>query len=103
MQGVTESVTEEKMGDSVWWYEKYIEEPIRPVVRLLRDHGFNTESSCGHKMYVQCQYITDGSIMDLDNLLFNNGHKDYKITITVNRIDGHVYSNIHIDLSGDTD
>lgn len=36
------------------WYEENIEESIIPLVKLLRDNGFNTECSCGHEMYVQC-------------------------------------------------
>jgi hypothetical protein len=47
------------------WYEDCIEEPIRDVVKLLRDNGFNTESSCGHEMYVQCKYYPDGEIQRL--------------------------------------
>ncbi len=31
------------------WYEENIEEPIRPLVHLLRENGFNTECSCGHE------------------------------------------------------
>ncbi len=71
------------------WYKEYIEEHIRDTVRLLRNNGFNTECSCGHKMYVQCQYITDGEIMRLDQLLFNNGYRNYSIEISIKRIDGY--------------
>ena len=34
------------------WYDK-IEEEIRPLVKLLRNNGFNTTCSCGHNMWVQ--------------------------------------------------
>jgi len=42
------------------WYKEYIEEDIRPLVKLLRENGFNTECSCGHDMYVQCLILPDG-------------------------------------------
>ena len=78
------------------WYEKYIESPIRPLVRLLRDNGINTESSCGHKLSIQCQYLIDGEIQRLDNLLFNNGYRNYRIDISVKRVDGNIYSSLEI-------
>ena len=71
------------------WYKEYIEKTIRDTVKLLRDNGFNTECSCGHEMYVQCQYITDGEIMRLDNLLFNNGYRNYVIEILIERSNGY--------------
>jgi len=80
------------------WYEEVIEEPIRDLVRLLRDNGFNTESSCGHKMEVQCDYLVDGEIQRLHNLLFNNGYRDYIIDLYVRVDDGHQYSHINIRL-----
>jgi hypothetical protein len=38
-------------------YEEHIEEPIRGVVKTLRDNGFNTTCSCGHEMYVEGDII----------------------------------------------
>ena len=81
------------------WYDKYIEKPIQSSVRLLRNNGFNTESSCGHEMYVQCQYIQDGEIQRLDNLLFNQGYRDYSIEISIKRVAGHSYTNLLITLA----
>ena len=60
------------------WYKENIEEPIRDLVRALRNKGFNTESSCGHKMTIQCQYIPGGEIKRLDDFLFEE-YKNYKI------------------------
>jgi hypothetical protein len=76
------------------WYEEYIEEPIRDLVRLLRDNGFNTQCSCGHKMYVECQYPMEeaGEMFRLDQLLYNNGYKDYEISIILERRDGYILS-----------
>ncbi len=79
------------------WYETAIEPEIRDVVRLLRDNGFNTECSCGHEMYVQCQFIVDGSVGDLDRLLFNAGHRDYVIHVEIRRLAGHIYNTMQVD------
>jgi hypothetical protein len=80
------------------WYEKCIEPYIRSLVRLLRDNGINTESSCGHDMTVYCQIITDGFIQHVDNLLFNEGYRNYTIEINIDRVDGHEYSSMKISL-----
>jgi len=79
------------------WYD-IIEEPVRDVVKLLRDNGFNTECSCGHKMYVQCQYIPEGEIQRLHKLLFNNGYRDYKIDIFVEVVDGHYHASLDVKI-----
>ena len=87
------------------WYDEAIEEPVRDIVRLLRNNGFNTECSCGHEMYVQCQYIPDNDIERLHILLWNYfdelGVKDPTFTIEVKHqvIDGHQYS--HMEISFD--
>jgi len=47
------------------WYEKYIEEPIRPLVKLLRNNGFNTTCSCGHQMYVEMENYHAEEVEDL--------------------------------------
>lgn len=78
------------------WYKEYIEENIRGVVKLLRDNGFNTECSCGHRMYVQCQYISDGEIMRLDYLLYNHGYRNYEIKMILTRMNGYLDSTINI-------
>lgn len=69
------------------WYKETIEEPIRDIVRLLRDNGFNTECSCGHEMYVQCQYVRNHDMKRLSDLLYNYMHGNsqeinYKIVLT---------------------
>lgn len=80
------------------WYDEHIEEPIQDLVRLLRDNGFNTECSCGHEMYVQCQYICEGETMRLHHLLFNNGYRNYHIKIDLRVDDGHSFSTIEITI-----
>jgi len=78
------------------WYEENIEEGVRYPVKLLRDNGFNTDCSCEHDKYVQCQYITDDVIMRLDHLLFNSGFRNYEIVVNVKRVDGHSYPSMNI-------
>jgi len=52
------------------WYEENVEEGVRALVRALRDEGFNTECSCHHEMYVQMQYIIDGEVKRLHDLVW---------------------------------
>lgn len=85
------------------WYEDTIEEPVRELVYLLRNNGFNTECSCGHEMYVQCQYLLEGEIQRLNHLvssyLFDNGlPTDYEITLKIRVWGGVPVSSLEIDL-----
>jgi len=78
------------------WIENNIEEQIRPEVKLLRDNGFNTECSCHHEMYVQCQLLIDGELMRLHTLLFNNGYRNYTIEWVLKVMNGHSYPSMMI-------
>ncbi len=85
------------------WYDKYIEPEVRDLVKYLRDNGVNTECSCGHEMYIQCQYSVDGFIQDLHCLLFNYLYTkkipiNYEINISHKVIDGHSYTTLNIEL-----
>ena len=80
------------------WYKDNIESEVRGVVRLLRDNGVNTECSCGHKQYIQCQYMTDGFLMKVDHLLFTAGCRDYTIKTNIIREKGHLRTILEIDL-----
>lgn len=91
---------ERQMAKAIDWYEDYIEEPIRDLVRLLRNNGFNTECSCGHEMNVQCQYIPEGEIQRLHNLLFNKGYRNYKIEVRLFVLDGFSYPSLQITILG---
>jgi hypothetical protein len=64
------------------WIEEFIEEPIRPAVKLLRDNGFNTTCSCGHDMEIELDLLFDGELKRLHDLLYNNGFRDYEIVVT---------------------
>ena len=72
------------------WYEN-IEEPIRDIVKLLRNNGFNTTCSCGHKKYVQCNYTEEGEIKRLKDLLFNQGYRNFNMALELQVIDGITY------------
>ena len=85
------------------WYEERIEEPVRDIVKLLRDNGFNTECSCGHNMEVQCQYLIDGEFFELHKLIYNylyeKGEKvDFEIDVRHVVTDGHSHSSFDVKL-----
>lgn len=82
------------------WYEN-IEGPIRNLVKYLRDNGINTECSCGHKMYIQCQYLPDGEIMRIHNLLYDYLHdKNKKINFEIHLVhkveNGHSFDTLNV-------
>ena len=82
--------------DSPTWYDENIEEPVREVVRLLRDNGFNTDCSCGHEMYVQCNYTLEGELQRLHRLLFIyfetklNRRAEYEIDLRIKVNEGYI-------------
>lgn len=78
------------------WIEEMVEEGIRKEVMLLRDNGFNTECSCHHEMYVQCQYLPEGEIFRLHKLLANAGYQNYTISVVVKVMEGHQYPSMQI-------
>ena len=61
------------------WYDR-IEEPVRELVRVLRNNGFNTVCSCGHDLYVQMAWDGyDEETRDLYNLLHENGYTKFTL------------------------
>ena len=76
------------------WYEEKIEEQVRSLTKYLRNNGINTEASCGHEMYIQCQYAPDGEVRDIHSLIFtflaeNKKKIDFDILIEHKVRDGH--------------
>jgi len=71
------------------WYRKYIENSVRPLVKLLRDNGFNTTCSCGHlpNPYIQIDWNQDSEITRLYNLLVENKYKNFVITAKWSTVD----------------
>jgi len=66
------------------WYERMIEKPMRTLVKLLRENGFNTYCSCGHypNPYVRIEWYDDNNISDLWLLLADNGYKNWVLYTT---------------------
>lgn len=66
------------------WYNQ-IEEPIRGLVKLLRDNGFNTTNSCGHKNPLKCVqmewYGFEEEARRLYNLLCENGYNNFELRL----------------------
>jgi len=71
------------------WYGRCIDEPLRDIVRLLRDNGVNTECSCAHEnpMWIQCHYIPGSEdVYNIHQLLwsyFSEHHLPVTFTIKV--------------------
>lgn len=80
------------------WYEEYIEEGIRGIVKLLRDNGFNTTWSCHHEMCVQGDLMLDGEMNRLHKVLYNNGHREYTIEQLVHVENGYIV-NVHFTIN----
>lgn len=80
------------------WYEEMIEPGIRSIVKLLRDNGFNTVSSCEHKMQVDIDFLPDGEIQRMHNLLYNQGYRDYTLIFKLEVREGHQYPDCLIQL-----
>ena len=66
-----------------------IEEPLKDLVKLLRDNGFNTVCSCGHypNPYIQLKWNNTQDIYNLHNLLVKNGYKKNTFIKSVWNID----------------
>ena len=64
------------------WYIKYIEAPVRGLVKLLRDNGFDTNCSCGHlpNPYISMKWDEDTQITKLHDLLIKNGYRHFVIS-----------------------
>ena len=89
-----------------YWYKEKIEEPLAGIVRYIRNNGVNTECSCGHKMYIQCQYLLDGSIKDIHDLVWyyldSKGLDiNFEISVLHEVIDGKYYTSLEIKLPSD--
>jgi len=63
------------------WLTRTVEEPVRDLVKLLRDNGFNTYYSCGHppRPCVHMEWYEDGDVTDLYDLLVDYGYDGFRI------------------------
>ena len=79
------------------WYKLNIEEPIRHVVKALRDNGINTVCSCGHGMWVQCEsYDQSNELNTIYHVLIKLGYDNYRAQVFDEIRDGQRYTNIQI-------
>lgn len=84
------------------WYNEKIEDPLKEIVCHLRNHGINTECSCGHDMYIQCQYVVDGQIMEIHKLVYDYLHAhnlpiNFEIHMTHKVQDGYISTSLDIE------
>jgi hypothetical protein len=82
------------------WYQM-IEPGIRRHVRLLRDNGFNTYSSCEHRMEVALDLSPQEDLACLDDLLSRSGFRDYTILVRVKRRQGFLRSGAVVQFGDD--
>ena len=61
------------------WYLN-IEEPIRDIVKLLRNNGWNTTCSCGHEMTIELDIYGMDQIETLATFLRERDYKSFSIT-----------------------
>ena len=60
-----------------------LETGVRPWVERLRAAGVNTEASCGHEGYIQCQSLDPAQDVEkIKRILHNHGLWRYSITWT---------------------
>ena len=70
------------------WYQR-IEAGIRPHVRLLRDNGFNTLSSCESRMEVRLDMLSrEEDLARLERVLAQSEFEDYAILVRLARRKG---------------
>lgn len=88
------------------WYNDNIEDPLKEIVRFLRNRGVNTTCSCGHAMFIESDYSMGGSLLDLHTDLYNficekfgSDKTNYKIEVRISVEKGIIsQSFIFIDL-----
>jgi hypothetical protein len=78
------------------WYLINIEEPVRDIVMALRNNGVNTTCSCGHEMYIECEYYEDEELQNIYCALIELGFDKYRVEIMDDVNDGnrHTYLTI---------
>lgn len=82
------------------WYIDNIEESIRPHVKLLRENGFNTISSCEHRMEIDLDFLPDGEVKRLHDLLFDAGYQDYELLFRLEVRAGNLHTDCLVKFPG---
>lgn len=60
-------------------FYNHIEKPIRPVVKLLRNSGFNTKASCGHEMWISIELDKTDDAYKIAECLRKAGYKNFLV------------------------
>lgn len=77
------------------WYLNTIEEPVRDIVRALRNNGINTECSCGHDMTIQCQTIDPTTeLLNIRSVFMMLGVTKYRLELIREVIDDQHFDSI---------
>ena len=90
------------------WYDEYIEDPLKGIVRYLRNNGINTTCSCGHKMWIECYSHLGHEVPELHKLVWTYLHEHpgdlgyegvfFSIKLDHNVMDGHAYTTMILHL-----
>jgi hypothetical protein len=85
--------------DDVYMNKFYqeMEPAVRPIVKLMRDHGFNTKWSCGHVRYVELEAYSEGDAQKLLDLLVGKGYRDFWVNLRLGFLEGQQYGYIRVD------
>ena len=63
------------------WYQN-LEDPVRKIVKNLRNSGINTICSCGHGMWIQCEtYNEHEDLGTIYEILTGMGIRDYHVEV----------------------
>lgn len=86
------------MKRSCDWYHN-LEEPVRKIVKELRNNGINTICSCGHGMWIQCEtYDEHEDLETIYKVLTGLGILDYHVEV-YERVENAVrHHHIEIDI-----
>jgi len=74
-----------------------IEPAVRPLVKLLRDSGFNTTCSCGHVRYIEMECYHEGDVERLVDALIEAGHTNFWASMRHAYIGGQHYRSLRVD------
>lgn len=81
------------------WYDRFIEEPLKDIVKELRNNGVNTCSSCGHERWIQANtYNVDLDLRTIYDVLTDLGETNFRTIVFVDVVDGESHKFIEITL-----
>lgn len=74
-----------------------IEDGVRSAVKALRDAGINTECSCHHEGYIQCQTLDPTTELDsVYNVMSELRLAEYSVEVSRRVTEGHHYDSLII-------